>query len=279
MVENSLISFPNFSTLVFLTIFFFFVTCRSAKKYAYENLITREMQFEKPLDEDDDDDEEDEDVQDVNPVLEKTSPNNGVGPVPPPSQPPLPPPPPEEVSKPPLPPEIPPPPPTKPPPESQVEDMDLSDEEETEMVPIETSGGAGNSVKPQTEDTSGGRGRVDLTDALSSFYSDLATINADSGDNTDRSLDGAATISQEATPTPPNIESPGPSSVGGYENSPNVSDNERSNSPFNNGETNEDRPKRKSTTMRSTGLSMKKKNVGSLVAKWQNIQQEVKRNK
>lgn len=229
------------------------------------------MQFDKPLDEDDDEDE------DFLPVLEKISPNNGVGPVPPPSQPPLPPPPPEEVSKPPLPPEIPPPPPTKPPPESQVEDMDLSDEEETEMVPIETSGGAETSMKSQAEDASGGHGRGDLSDALSSFYSDLADINADSADNTDRSLEGAFTISQEATPTPPNVGSPGPTSIG-YENSPNVSDNERSNSPFN-GELNEDRRKRKSTTMRSTGLSMKKKNVGSLVAKWQNIQQEVKRNK
>ena len=28
----------------------------------------------------------------------------------------------------------------------------------------------------------------------------------------------------------------------------------------------------------SSGLALKKKNVGSLVAKWQNIQQEVKRN-
>jgi len=227
------------------------------------------MQFEKPLDEDDDD-EEDEDVQFI-PNLEKISPNNGVGPVPPPSQPPLPPPPPEELSKPPLPPapEIPPPPPTKPPQESQVEDMDLSDEEETEMVPIET-GRAENSVKPQAED------KLNISDALSSFYSDLANINADSGDNTDRSQDGAYTISQEATPTPPIVDSPGPSSVG-FENSPNVSDNERSNSPFN-GDLNEERRKRKSTTMRSTGLSMKKKNVGSLVAKWQNIQQEVKRN-
>ena len=61
----------TFSPLVFLTILFFFVTCRSAKKYAYENLITREMQFDKPLDEDDDEDE------DFLPVLEKISPNNG----------------------------------------------------------------------------------------------------------------------------------------------------------------------------------------------------------
>ena len=76
MVENDIWILNNFSTLVFLTILFFFVTCRSAKKYAYENLITREMQFEKPLDEDDDDDEEDEDVQFI-PNLEKISPNNG----------------------------------------------------------------------------------------------------------------------------------------------------------------------------------------------------------
>lgn len=31
---------------------------RTAKKYAYENLITRETQFEKPVDEDEDDEEE-----------------------------------------------------------------------------------------------------------------------------------------------------------------------------------------------------------------------------
>merc|ERR1719195_258271 len=111
---------------------------RSAKKYAYENLITREMQFEKPLDEDE---ETDEEIQEI-PDLEIISSNNGVGPVPPPSQPPLPPPPPEEVPNPPLPPELPP-----PPPDTQVEDMDLSDEEETEMVPIETSGGDENSTK------------------------------------------------------------------------------------------------------------------------------------
>ena len=36
--------------------FFLSFTCRSMKKYAYENLITREVQFEKPDDEDEDDD-------------------------------------------------------------------------------------------------------------------------------------------------------------------------------------------------------------------------------
>ena len=149
-------------------------------------------------------------------------------PVPPPSQPPLPP---EEVSKPPLPPEIIPPPPPVKPPESQVEDMDLSDEEETEPIPIETS--------KENQDNNAG-GRVDLSDALSSFYSDLATIaegDSASQDATD------ATLSQDATPTPPKIDSPGPSSV--CENSPNVSDNERSNSPFNVGESMEERRKRK----------------------------------
>ena len=59
---------------------------RSAKKYGYENLITREMQFEKPTEEDEDEEDEIEEI----PV--KNSP------------PPLPPAPPEEESKPPLPP-------------------------------------------------------------------------------------------------------------------------------------------------------------------------------
>jgi hypothetical protein len=132
------------------------------------------------------------------------------------------------MSKPPLPPlstpEIPPPPPSKPPPpESQVEDMDmdLSDEEETEIVPIETSGSVTTSRKPSQD--------LNLSDALSSFYSDLGLMGAE-GDSV--SQDGA-TISQEATPnaTPPKVDSPGPSSVV-FENSPNVSDNERSDSPF-----------------------------------------------
>ena len=35
----------------------FSIACRSAKKYAYENLITRETQFEKPEEEDDEDDD------------------------------------------------------------------------------------------------------------------------------------------------------------------------------------------------------------------------------
>ena len=150
-------------------------------------------------------------------------------PVPPPSQPPLPPAPPEEVSKPPLPPEIIPPPPPNKPPESQVEDMDFSDEEETEPIPIETS-----------KENAGGR--LDLSDALSSFYSDLATIGAE-GDSASQDATTDATLSQDATPTPPKIDSPGPSSV--CENSPNVSDNERSNSPFNTGESMDERRKRK----------------------------------
>ena len=147
------------------------------------------------------------------------------------------------MSKPPLPPlstpEIPPPPPSKPPlpPESQVEDMDmdLSDEEETEIVPIETSGsGVTTSRKPSQD--------LNLSDALSSFYSDLGLMGAE-GDSV--SQDGA-TISQEATPnaTPPKVDSPGPSSVV-FENSPNVSDNERSDSPFDAGENVNERRKRK----------------------------------
>merc|ERR1712051_672561 len=154
---------------------------------------------------------------------------------------------PEEMSKPPLPlglgpplppstPEIPPPPPSKPPPESQVEDMDmdLSDEEETEIVPIETSGSVTTSRKPSQD--------LNLSDALSSFYSDLGLMAE--GDSA--SQDGA-TISQEATPTatPPKVDSPGPSNSVVFENSPNVSDNERSDSPFDSGENVNERRKRK----------------------------------
>ena len=98
--------------------------------------------------------------------------------------------------------------------EAQVEDMELS-EEESESAPIETSD------KP------------DLSDALSSFYSDLATIDPES-----------ANLSQDSTPipTPPKIESPGPSFI--REHSPALSD-DRSNSPLSYGETPEERRKRK----------------------------------
>ena len=51
-------TFKQFLYSCFSYYSFCFVTCRSAKKYAYENLITREMQFEKPLDEDEETDEE-----------------------------------------------------------------------------------------------------------------------------------------------------------------------------------------------------------------------------
>ena len=112
-------------------------------------------------------------------------------------------------------------------------DMDLSDEEETEIVPIETSGSVTTSRKPSQD--------LNLSDALSSFYSDLGLMAE--GDSA--SQDGA-TISQEATPnaTPPIVDSPGPSSVV-FENSPNVSDNERSDSPFDAGENVNERRKRK----------------------------------
>merc|ERR1719201_2885141 len=103
-----------------------------------------------------------------------SSSNNGDAPGSPLPQPPLPPPR-----------DLPPPPPSKPPPESQVEDMDmdLSDEEETEIVPIETSGSVTTSRKPSQD--------LNLSDALSSFYSDLGLMAE--GDSA--SQDGA-TISQ-----------------------------------------------------------------------------------
>ena len=47
----------KFIRYVVLISLLFSITCRSAKKYAYENLITRETQFEKPEEEDDDDEE------------------------------------------------------------------------------------------------------------------------------------------------------------------------------------------------------------------------------
>lgn len=94
--------------------------------------------------------------------------------------------------------------------------MELSDEE-TESAPIETS----TDAKPKEDN---------LSDALSSFYSDLAT------------MDGA---SQESTPvpTPPQIHSPGPSTFV-KDSSPALSD-DRSNSPLSYGESAEERKKRK----------------------------------
>lgn len=128
--------------------------------------------------------------------------------------------------------------------------MELSEEEESESIPIIETRNNGNGDN--------------LSDALSSFYSDLATIdpNSTSQENT-------------PTPTPPQIHSPGPP---GFvrESSPAALSDDRSNSPST-GDSIDDRRKRK--TKISSGLAMKKKNVGSLVAKWQNIQQEVKRNK
>jgi hypothetical protein len=141
-----------------------------------------------------------------------------------------PPPPPPEISLPPLP-------SLKPQePRNQVEDMELSEEEEeeeeSEVTPIETG----------IKDSDAGSG--DLTDALSSFYSDLATI------------DGA---SQETTPmpSPPRAASPGPTTADPIpgpvsspvpnvirESSPALSD-ERSNSPMSFGETIDERRKRK----------------------------------
>lgn len=130
-----------------------------------------------------------------------------------PPPPPLPPSP-DQDEKPPLPPEAEKAPPPPPPPASQVEDMELSDEEESNTI-IET--------KEEDNDH--------LTDVLSSFYSDLANI------------DGSA--SQDATPipTPPKVDSPGPSFFA-RETSPALSD-ERSQSPSSIGDTLEERRRRK----------------------------------
>lgn len=50
-------NFLYFWISLFLLLFYML---RAAKKYAYENLITRETQFEKPVDEEDEDEEEPE---------------------------------------------------------------------------------------------------------------------------------------------------------------------------------------------------------------------------
>lgn len=102
------------------------------------------------------------------------------------------PPPPPEISLPPLPAS-----------QNQVEDMDLS-EDETEIPPIETP------KEPPTKDAAD-----PLSNALSSFYSDIAGIDGSSQETT-------------PVPTPPKVNSPSPSL--GRE-SPGLSD-ERSNSPF-----------------------------------------------
>ena len=105
------------------------------------------------------------------------------------ANPPLPPPPPE-ISLPPL--------PTS---QNQVEDMELS-EDETDVPPIETP-----KEPPKKEDP--------LSNALSSFYSDIANIDGSSQETT-------------PVPTPPKMGSP-TSSLG--RESPALSD-DRSNSPF-----------------------------------------------
>ena len=104
--------------------------------------------------------------------------------------------------------------------------MELSDEEETEAVQIETSGPTENSSNGGGEPKEAGD--ASLTDALSSFYSDLA---------------GMGESSHEATPTPPQVASPGPQQFI-RENSPALSE-DRSNSPLSFGESAEERKKRK----------------------------------
>ena len=58
-LRNVKLLWQNNLKLKLISLFLFFVSCRSSKRYAYENLITREVQFEKPEDDDDDDDEDD----------------------------------------------------------------------------------------------------------------------------------------------------------------------------------------------------------------------------
>lgn len=203
--KSSIILRQNPSLCVVLISVLSFIACRSTKKYAYENLITRETQFDKPEEDDDDEEEEEQDVKKSdNTETESSSKKQENPPLPPEEKenPPLPPPPPE-ISLPPL--------PTS---QNQVEDMDLS-EDETEVPPIETP----------KEPTS--KGADPLSNALSSFYSDIAGIDGSSKETT-------------PVPTPPKVNSPSPSL--GRE-SPGLSD-DRSNSPFC-GESQDESKKRK----------------------------------
>ena len=193
--KSSIILRKKPSLCVVLISVLFFIACRSTKKYAYENLITRETQFDKPEEDDDDDEEEEQDVKKSDETKTESNSKNQENPPLPPEEkeknPPLPPPPPE-ISLPPLPAS-----------QNQVEDMDLS-EDETEIPPIETP------KEPPTKDAAD-----PLSNALSSFYSDIAGIDGSSQETT-------------PVPTPPKVNSPSPSL--GRE-SPGLSD-ERSNSPF-----------------------------------------------
>ncbi|XP_059086398.1 formin-binding protein 4-like [Tigriopus californicus] len=229
----------------------------SARKYSYENLITREVQWHPPSDTTEAPTEDCSDDVPENTTINTTTQNHAQPSSPRPLDPtPIAPPlPPSEPTPPPLPPIVPPPPPP-PPAEEVVEvhiandqgmaDMEMSDEDDADPVderPIE-----------------GGPGReVSFTDELSTFYA---------------SLGGSSSLTHETAPTPPSHSPTPPSRV----ESP--LSNEGTHSPTPNvgaGATAKEERKVKKKRTLASGLSLKKKGVDNLVAKWQNIQNEVKR--
>ncbi|XP_040569607.1 uncharacterized protein [Lepeophtheirus salmonis] len=243
-IENNEIAPPGWKTIWDST----------SKTYSYENLITGEVQSDKPQEEDEEDEtggvqevlnkEEPEilqiDSDEENPSVPLPSKNKEevevllppLPPDPPPLKAPPPPPPlPPVEGPPPLPPleGLPP----LPPVEGQVQDMDL-DEDETQ----------GNGVpmldKGQTPPTH-------MDSALSSFYKDLASIDKGSNSN-------SPTISPSISPIP---------NENCIENSP--------------GEVEiDDKRKRKA---KMSALTLKKKGVSNLVAKWNNLQEQTKHSK
>lgn len=238
------------------------LTKSSVRKYSYENLITREVQWYPPTASPEDPTEapsEDcpENVSDTNIVADTKHhqhPETHSPPIPGPSPitPPLPP---SDPTPPPLPPIVPPPPPPPPVEEPAVEiheptdqgmaDMEMSDEDDADPAdqrPIE-----------------GGPGReISFTDELSTFYA---------------SLGGSSSLITETAPTPPSHSPTPPSRV----ESP--LSLEGTHSPIPNLGTTVTKEEKKVKKKRSlaSGLSLKKKGVDNLVAKWQNIQNEVKR--
>jgi len=258
------------------------------KKYEYENLVTGEVQGEKP---------EEEEVE----VIEAVPPPPPLPPAPPqepaPPPPPLPPPPPSE-QPPPLPPAPPPPPTALPPPpppshdtsSMQVQDMDIEEDDEDEepalqilqhqpqqqmslseqltaqMNACDAISSADQSADHQQRNggDGGAASAVGGGDALlDSFYADLAELDGSSqGSLISAQPSQPAAAAAASMAMPPTSHSPVPSSAAA------AFAEDGSNSPKYDDET---KKKRKGTKL-SQGLLMKKKGVGNLVAKWQNIQ-------
>jgi len=276
------------------------VWMRSTKRYHYENLVTGETQEEKPADPseektqgegrqrsaedpheggDDTDQEEGKETPPPPPSDHEDAPPPPAVPPPPPapelSLPPPPPPPPEEneVDQPPLPPppgeetdELPPLPPTPPPAPPLgvgiagygVEDMDMDSDEE--------------GVK-QTGDQ--------LEGALDSFYADLAGMEGGS-DSRDGMTETAATSSAGPTnyssASAAGLAFPSVAYPEDASNSPKADSWKRATDAWDGASTVEasaSKKKKKSSKQSQGGLMMKKKGMGNLVAKWQNVQNEI----